>query len=71
VTSVMLVLAKPMPAVTAKTKVNTHTAQPAREMARWRNPPPARQATTHRDVRSCHGWVRAGAEADGFPSACF
>src|ERR1700737_1561450 len=36
VTSVMLTDAKPMPAVTAKTKVIAHTAHPAREVARWR-----------------------------------
>ena len=32
----MLTDAKPMPAVTAKTKVIAHTAHPAREVARWR-----------------------------------
>src|SRR5437868_3670742 len=32
----MFVLANPMPAVTAKTKVIAHTPQPAREMARCR-----------------------------------
>src|SRR5258706_15363615 len=36
VTSVMLIDAKPMPAVTAKTKVIAHTAHPASEGARWR-----------------------------------
>src|ERR1700732_1639685 len=36
VTSVMLKDAKPIPAVTAKTKVTAHTAHPAREVARWR-----------------------------------
>ena len=35
-TSVMLTEAKPMPAVTAKTKVIAHTAHPAIEVARWR-----------------------------------
>src|SRR3989440_12727533 len=34
--SVMLTDAKPMPAVTAKTKVIAHTAHPAIEVARWR-----------------------------------
>jgi hypothetical protein len=32
----MLTDAKPMPAMTAKTKVIGHTAHPAREVARWR-----------------------------------
>src|SRR5258705_6087809 len=32
----MLTDAKPMPAMTAKTKVIAHTAHPAREVARWR-----------------------------------
>src|SRR5260370_9276951 len=36
VTSEMLVLAKPTPAVTAKTNVITHTAHPASEVARCR-----------------------------------
>jgi hypothetical protein len=32
----MLLLAKPIPAVTAKINVIAHTAQPAIEVARWR-----------------------------------